>query len=206
MGRRGLATSKGIPTAHGPIMLGLGWLLLASGCGTGGEASYFVPITGGPPPERRPEPPPPRPVERPAEPAPTDSGADALLRSIWGAIESQVEPSSREVRIGMEGLRNQSHASGAEFIGLRLRLAEVLTRSGLAGAGGRPIRFVASSDEPVDFNLIGAAYLVGSDGDGQWELFLALHPPGRQWVIWRADGPVRMPRRQRPGEPQIILR
>jgi hypothetical protein len=212
MDRRRLATSKGILPAYSPIMLGLGWLLALSGCDVGGPPG-FAPTTSAPPappPERRAGPPPPRPVERPAEPAvaeptPADPGADALLRSIREGIEAQVEPSTRELRIGMDGLRNQSHASAAEFVGLRLRLAELLTRSGL-GAGGRPIRFVAASDGPVDFDLVGAAYVVEPDGGDQWELFLALHPSGRQWVIWRADGPVRMPRRPRPGEPQLILR
>jgi hypothetical protein len=117
-----------------------------------------------------------------------------------------VNASSSEVRIGMEGLRNQSHASAAEFVGLRLRLAEILTRSGRAGAGGRPFRFVAAGDDAVDFELTGTAYIVGPDGNGQWELFLSVRPAGRSWSVWQASGPVRMPRRPSPDQPQIIFR
>jgi hypothetical protein len=106
----------------------------------------------------------------------------------------------------MEGLGNQSHASAAEFVGLRLRLAELLTRAGLGAAGERPIRFVAAGDDTVDFELTGTAYMAETDGDDQWELYLALRPAGRSWAIWEAQGPVRMPRRPRRGDPQIILR
>ena len=206
MRRRRFDTSRGIQPAHGPIMLGLVWLLAASGCSAGGQASFFAPATISTAPEPQPEPPPPRRAEPPAEPAPADPGADALLRSIRESLGPAVGRSSAELRIGMEGLRNQSHASAAEFVGLRLRLAELLTRSGLGAAGVRPIRFVAASDGAVNFELTGTAYIVGPDGDGQWELFLSLRPAGRSWSVWQAQGPVTMPRRPRHGEPQIILR
>ncbi|MHC4767249.1 MAG: hypothetical protein ACYTEI_00895 [Planctomycetota bacterium] len=187
-------------------MLGLLWLLLVSGCGAGGQASFFAPATTGTSPEPRAEPPPPSRFERPPRPAPADPGADALLRSIRESLEPAADRSSSELRIGMEGVRNQSHASAAEFVGLRLRLAELLTRSGLGAAGERPIRFVAAGDDAVDFELTGTVYMAETDGDDQWELYLALRPAGRSWAIWEAQGPVRMPRRPRPGEPQIILR
>jgi hypothetical protein len=187
-------------------MLGLLWLLLAAGCGAGGQASFLVPATTARPPEPRPEPPPPSRVERPDRPALTDPGADALLRSIRESLGPAVIRSSTELRIGMEGIRNQSHASAAEFVGLRLRLAELLSRSGLGAAGERPIHFVVAGDDAADFELTGTAYLVQTNGDDHWELYLALQPAGRSWAIWEAQGAVRMPRRPRPGQPQIILR
>jgi hypothetical protein len=187
-------------------MLGLLWLLLASGCGAGGQASFLVPVASGTSPKPKTEPPPPRRVEQPPRPTPADPGADALLRSIRESLGPAVDRTSSELRIGMEGLGNQSHASAAEFVGLRLRLAELLTRSGLGTAGERPIRFVVAGDDTVDFEMTGTAYMAETDGDDQWELYLALRPAGRSWAIWEARGPVRMPRRPRRGEPQIILR
>jgi hypothetical protein len=114
-----------------------------------------------------------------------------------------------ELRVSMDGFRNQSHAPAAEFTGLCLRLAELLTRSGAGGgrAGrGGPIRFVTASDEPVGYELLGTAYLVRHEEAEHWELYLSLHRAGEAWAIWRSDRPVWMPRRPSPGEPQIIIR
>jgi hypothetical protein len=185
-------------------MLGLGWLLAMFGCDAGGPAAFAPAHTAISPVGRR-EAPPPGQAERPAEPAPTDPGADALLRSIRAALGPATARSRAQLRVGMDGLRNQSRAPAGEFIGLRLRLAELLTRAGAGEGGTAPIRFVAD-DGPVDFDLIGTAYVLGPEGDGQWELYLTLRPAGREWAIWRAAGPVWLPRRPRPGEPQIVVR
>ncbi len=190
-------------------MLGLAGALAVVGCDPGGPAAFaprpaaLVAGDQGPAPATSVP-------RRPPQPHPPDPGADALLASMRRALSQALagEPASGgELRVGIDGVRNQSHAPAAQFTGLRLRLAELLTRSGRGAAGGEaPIRFVIASDEPVGYELLGTAYLVPQGGAEQWELYLTLRRAGEAWVIWRADGPVRMPRRPRPGEPQIIVR
>jgi hypothetical protein len=113
----------------------------------------------------------------------------------------------RALRVSVDGVRNQSHATAAEFAGLRLRLADLLTRSGTGGQDeGGAIRFVLAGDEPADYELGGTAYVVEGEDADLWELYLSLRPLGAEWTVWRARGPIRMPRHPRAGEPQIVVR
>jgi hypothetical protein len=188
------------------MMLGMLLAIVAQGCdaGSAGGPIGFAPSgTGGAQAERRPAPARRAVQRRPARQA-TDPGADALVESIREELGPAVDSSPVAVRVGVAGLRNQSHASEAEFVGLRLDLADLLTRSGLAPDGGPPIHFV-TTDEDLDYELSGGAYLAVRDGIDQWELYLVLRPTGRAWVIWRAEGPIRMPRMPRPDMPQINL-
>ena len=140
-------------------------------------------------------------VER-TPPKPKDPGAVALFDSIRAGVEA-VDPRrpGRLIRVDLGELRNQSHCSAQEFAGLRQRLAELLNNA--AGPDSH-IRFVAVAEDPVDYELRGAAYLITARGFDQWELFLALRSAGEPWPVWRADRPVRILRRPRPGQPEFL--
>lgn len=175
-------------------MLGVAWLVGAMGCNGGiAQAPHVDRLTFAP----RKEPP------APAPPV-TDDGADALAGSMRRSLTIAGERTFGEILVRVDTLRNQSHASHREFERLLDRLAEHLSR---AGAAGRvPMRFVVTPDEPVDYEMGGAVYLVTSAGFDQWELYLNLRPPGGRRTIWSADGPVRMLRQPRGGVDPIYVK
>lgn len=199
-----LATTPRIAPTRCPIMLGLVCAISLAGCASGGArpdaaASVVAPAADNPAPPA---------VARPAAPPkPRDPGADALVGSMRESVGlAGGSGPGREFRVSLAGVRNQSHATAEEFAGLCLRLADLLTRSGTAATDGARIRFTVAGDEPADYELRGSAYVVDNAGAGLWELYLALRPSGAGWTVWRARGPVRMPRHPRPGEPQIVVR
>lgn len=182
-------------TVARPIMLGVAWLVVAMGCSGGiAHAPRNDRITLAP-----------RQKERPAPTAPvTDGGADALAAAMRRSLTIAGERSFGEILVRLDTLRNQSHASHREFETLLERLAEHLSR---AGAAGRvPMRFVVTPDEPVDYEMGGAVYLVTSAGFDQWELYLNLRPADGRRMIWSADGPVRMLRQPRGGVDPIYVK
>ena len=131
-------------------------------------------------------------------------GGRALTRAMRRGLWSGGERPCGEILVRVDTLRNQSHASTGEFETLLERLAGHLSRAG--AAGGVPMRFVVTPDEPVDYEIGGAAYLLTSAGFDQWELYLNLRAAGGRWTIWSADGPVRMLRQPRGGVDRIDLR
>jgi hypothetical protein len=188
------------------MMLGLGCALLLAGCASGGATS-LSPKTDAVPAADNPSPP--LAIEtRRVSPRPRDPGADALVGSMRETVGLVGIPApNREFRVSLDGVHNLSHATASEFGGLCRRLADLLTRSGAGEPdGGGAIRFVLASDEPADYEMRGSAYVVESEDADLWELYLTLEPAGAGWTVWRARGPVRMPRDPRPDEPQIIVR
>ncbi|MHC4219107.1 MAG: hypothetical protein ACYSU7_11700 [Planctomycetota bacterium] len=175
------------------MMLGLVGALFVGGCATGGAASASSHDRST------------RAAGLAAAPRQPDPGADALVRSIRGALANAGGLSrGAELRVSLDGIRNQSYAPAGEFNELRQRLADLLTLSGAKGRG--KIRFVIISDEPVAYRLQGGAHVVQDRAGHRWELHLTMHPTGSSWVAWQPDAPVRMPRFPKPGEPQISLR
>ncbi len=132
---------------------------------------------------------------------PSDPGADALVAAILRSIDVTQRSGGGVTWMSLARIRNQSHATAAEFDAFRQRLAELLSRSGRA----QRIRFVVGSDEPVEYELVGAAYLVTAQGFDQWELYLSLRPAGKAWALWRSDEAVRVLRQPIPGRRQILM-
>ncbi len=176
-------------------MLGVAWLVGAMGYNGGiAQAPHVDRLIFAP--RKEPPAPPPPPV--------TDDGADALAGSMRRSLTIAGERTFGEILVRIDTLRNQSHASHREFERLLERLAEHL--SGAGAAGRVPMRFVVTPDEPVDYEMGGAVYLVTSAGFDQWELYLNLRPPGGRRTIWSADGPVRMLRQPRGGVDRIYVK
>lgn len=216
MGRNVLATTGRISPTRCPMMLGLGCAIVLAGCASEtatslapapATAAATAPIADNPPPPMAADTPP-EPLPAPSPAQPSDPGADVLVGSMRESVGLVGMPAPGVVfRVSLDGVRNQSHATAAEFAGLCLRLADLLTRSGTAVKdGGGAIRFVLADDEPADYELQGSAYVVEGEDADLWELYLSLQPSGAGWTVWRAQGPVRMPRHPRPGEPQIVVR
>ena len=186
-------TTRRAAAALGPIMLGMA---LLTGCGSRGLPS----LDAGPG----------RLVADGAKPvnavpaASPDSGAEALVGAMRQGLRlAGVTQGGREIVISVDGVQNYSHASHAEFIDFRRRLADVL--NGPGPSGPQPVRFVTATERPFDCQLRGAAYLITSGGVDQWELFLRLDATGRPWAIWRAEAPVHVYRNVRGGGPQILF-
>ena len=183
-----------VRTAVRHIMLGVSWLAVSMGCSGGiaqaprGDVSVFAPDRD-------------RPVSTPPV---TGDGALALTRAMRRSLSIAGERPFGEILVRVDTLRNQSHASTGEFEKLLERLAGHLSRAG--SAGRVPMRFVVTPDEPVDYEIGGAAYLLTSAGFDQWELYLNLRAVGGRWTIWSADGPVRMLRQPRGGVDRIYVK
>ena len=175
-------------------MLGVSWLAVAMGCNGGiAQAPRSDRIALAPSQERR----------TPTTPV-TDDGAVALAGAMRRSLSNAGARHFGEILVRLDTLRNQSHASNNEFETLLVRLADHLTRAGVAG--GVPMRFVVTPDEPVDYEMGGAVYLVTSAGFDQWELYLNLRTAGGRGAIWNADGPVRMLRQPRAGVDRIYVK
>jgi hypothetical protein len=137
---------------------------------------------------------------RPHEPPlPPESGALALITSMTAAMPDRETDEQGLTRIGLHFLRNQSRADTGEFDIFTRRLAELLSAAGRQSS----VTFTTSADEPVQYELLGAAYLITVGGFDQWELFLRLCPAEESWTIWENEVPVRVIRQPRPGRPQI---
>jgi hypothetical protein len=138
-------------------------------------------------------------IEPRRPPVPPEPGALALVASMTASMPGRETDEQGITRIGVHYLRNQSRADTAEFEAFTRRLADLLT------AAGRQLSvvFITSYDEPVQYELLGAAYLITADGFDQWELFLRLCPAEESWTVWENDVPVRLIRQPRAGEPQI---
>lgn len=194
IGRWSACPRERVRTAVSPIMLGVSWLAVAMGCSGGmaqaprSDVSAFAPAR-----------------DQPVSSTPVaGEGARALTRAMRRSLLIAGERPFGEILVRVDTLRNQSHASTGEFETLLERLAGHLSRAG--AAGGVPMRFVVTPDEPVDYEIGGAAYLLTSAGFDQWELYLNLRAAGGRWTIWSADGPVRMLRQPRGGVDRIDLR
>lgn len=135
----------------------------------------------------------------PTPPVPPEPGALTLVASITASIPSRATDEQGVTRIGLHYLRNLSRADAGEFNTLTQRLADLLS------AAGRHLSttFTTSFDEPVQYELLGTAYLITAAGFDQWELFLRLSPADESWTIWEHDVPVRVIRHPRPRQPQI---
>jgi hypothetical protein len=132
-------------------------------------------------------------------PAPTEPGALALVASMTAGMPGRAVDEQGITRIGLHYLRNQSRADAEEFDRFTARLADLLSAAG----SHLSTAFTTSLDEPVQYELLGTAYLITADGFDQWELFLRLSPAEESWTIWQTDAPVRVIRHARPGAPQI---
>lgn len=187
------STRIGIRSAAGPIMLGLAVLMVVAGCATTLPPAA-APAGGVDAPVSRRQP---GAARHPASADAAGRLADSMRRSLLLATDR----SWGEVLISLDGIRNHSHASPGEFAELRRLLADLL--NGAGAGGGAPLRFIAGAREPVDFEVVGTAYLATTRGFDQWELYLSLRPTGEAWNLWSADGPVRVLRQPRPGEPMM---
>jgi hypothetical protein len=109
------------------------------------------------------------------------------------------DDAAQETVISLGGLRNMSHADGLEFVGFRIRFAEVLTEA------GRPhgVTF-RGTPGPSDYRVLGTAYLDSRGGFDQWVLHISLARSDEAWTVWEARRPVRVLRNPRPGQPQIL--
>ena len=105
----------------------------------------------------------------------------------------------RPIVIGLEEVRNLSHASPGEFDRMLERLAKLLSNAGAIES----MEFVSNSPAPAML-LHGTAYLVTSDGIDQWELYLSLRPAGKDWFAWQGRGPLRLLRQPRPNMQQVF--
>ena len=134
-------------------------------------------------------------------PQPADPGAAAIIDSMNRALVHREASPEGVTLISIRELRNLSHASDSEFIRMRARLCQVLTR---AGAGSK-LAFVDGENPAIatHYRLLGSAYLVTADGFDQWEMYLSLTPAARDFQVWDARGAVRMLRLQRVGQPEI---
>ena len=128
-------------------------------------------------------------------------GADRMAVSIQRSLFLSGAETWGEVLISLDGIRNHSHASRKEFAAVLAQMADLLNTTNVHG--GTPLRFVAGTQESTDYELVGVAYLMTAQGFDLWELYLTMRPAGETWMIWSADGPVRMWRQPRPGEEQM---
>lgn len=207
------------------ILSGAVLALVMAGCGMSQRrAPWFAParLVASPDPERAVRPTvrkPDRIDERPpagkGRSDPTETGAEAVVRSILAALPGPRPGPDTVIRVGVGRFRNQSHGSREELAAVRERLAHLLSRAAsrfnlvftaLGGPGGDPAQD-PPREQPVHYRLGGAAYLVTADGLEHWELYLRLVPAaaGENWTVWRARGPVRVLRHPRPDRPQITL-
>ncbi len=183
------------------ILASLALVLLSAGCSASSSAkpaAFAASPASAPPPAA---PAPTAPTARPPV-APPPGPALTLVASMRQGIAVAGGP-GREVRVGLQGIRNQSHASTGEFDLMRRRLADALN---LAGADQHmPMRFDAADGGPCDYDLTGTAYLVTASGFDLWEIYLELHRAGEAWSVWRLPGAIRMLRQPRPGEAELIM-
>ncbi|MDY7107611.1 MAG: hypothetical protein SYC29_03150 [Planctomycetota bacterium] len=138
-------------------------------------------------------------IEPRQPPTPAEPGALALVASMTAAMPDRETDDEGVTRIGIHFLRNQSRAEASEFDAFTKRLAELLSAAGRSLS----VSFTTAGDEPVQYELLGAAYLITADGSDQWELFLRLCPAEESWTVWENEVPVRVIRQPRPGQPQI---
>ncbi len=128
-------------------------------------------------------------------------GADRMAVSIRRSLSLSGAETWGEVLISLDGIRNHSHASREEFAAVLAQMANLLNTTNVRG--GIPLRFVAGTQESTDYELVGAAYLMTAQGFDLWELYVTMRPAGETWMIWSADGPVRLRRQPRPGEQRM---
>ncbi len=142
--------------------------------------------------------------------------SDGLGGGEGGSVFDNAPKAESPKRIAVRGLRNQGRCRGGEFSEFCERLAGLLTR---AGEGeGVVFECVASesggadgvSGGQFDYELSGTAYLATVEGFDVWELYLRLKPAAnedgvrRDWVVWESEGPVRVLRWAREGQPEVL--
>lgn len=133
------------------------------------------------------------------EPPATEPVARELVAAMADRLLEVTEGGPAVVYVGQ--VRNQSHAGGQEFRQLTRRLAVALESAGIE----QGVTFTIDPDARADAVMHGAAYLVDGGRAPEWELFLSLQPVGERWTIWRSPSPVRMPRREGAGVPELRL-
>lgn len=103
-------------------------------------------------------------------------------------------------RIGMNQVRNQSHATPAEFAAFQHRFAGLLNEAGRESR----MHFTDEPDAAVEYQMQGAAYVVVIEGMDAWELFLSVSRADRAMAVWQAGGALHVMRQPRAGMPQIL--
>jgi hypothetical protein len=126
--------------------------------------------------------------------------ARALVEQMLSLIQDRRVGDNGVTHIGVSMLRNQSRATTVEFNDFCQRLANILT----AASPDAQVQFTAKADAAVQYQLMGAAYLMTFQGFDLWEMFLSLSPADKNLAIWSASGPVHVLRQPRLGEPQFV--